>query len=38
MTSTIVLLAYTFLSDSNGIRTQNHLVRKRTLNDLAEPV
>ena len=24
-----------FLSDSNGIRTHNHLVRKRTLNHLA---
>ena len=25
------------LSDSNGIRTHNHLVRKRTLNHLAKP-
>ena len=24
------------LSDSNGIRTENHLVRKRTLNYLAK--
>ena len=25
-----------FLSDCNGTRTYNHLVRKRALNDLAE--
>ena len=29
---TIKLRAYSSLSDSNGIRTHNHLVRKRTLN------
>ena len=27
---------YLKLSDSNGIRTHNHLVRKRTLNHLAK--
>ena len=27
-----------FLSDSNGIWTHNHLVRKRKLNHLAKPV
>ena len=31
----VTLTHFWSLSDSNGIRTHNHLVRKRTLNHLA---
>ena len=33
---TLSIIQTSILSDCNGIRTQNHLVRKRTLNHLAK--